>query len=311
MLMLKAQIQEATLELLWSLWTEVGVAGMRRHHAHCAVDLEAFLLFTPWLGVVDPRLLEEVEDWYQSYHGLIAIARLRNLTKELKVADITTAFKTMLVAKRDELQNISSRNLTSSKRKKSKLPALSRPALLPLRLAAFFGVGTRATSLEVFLSAPERSFSASDVAQSRGYKKRAIAEALEKLSEAGLLYKFPVSNQIQYQLAKPGLLIELMGILPKYFPDWFSILSFFVLCQRYLQQTEQSTVRGRAILAAQIIKENLHVFKAIDSEPPETTGKLEQDVEAFESWMVQFTASLAQGNASALKYKAIPSFYIP
>jgi hypothetical protein len=308
---LKEHIQEATLELLWSLWTEVGVAGLYRHHAHCAVDIEAFLLFTPWLGAADPRLLEEVDIWYERYHELIAVSRLRNLSKALKVAEVNSVFEAQIFTKKDDLNDNRNENSIMNKRNKSRLPDLSKPALLPLRLAALFGMGTRAATLTTFLCSPEQSFSASDIAQRRGYMKRAIAETLEKLCEGGLLYRIPVSNSFHYQLAKPNLLIDLIGILPEYFPDWFSILSFFVLCHRYLKQSENSSTRGRAVLAAQILKLNLPIFKVIDSNPPETTGNLNQDVEAFESWMIQFTLNLAQGNSLALKCDAIPMLYIP
>ena len=76
-------ISRATTDLLWSLWTELGVNGVVRKHAQVIIDPEALLLFSPLLVASEPRLLELIYSWSVKHHGLIAPSRLSGLRKTL------------------------------------------------------------------------------------------------------------------------------------------------------------------------------------------------------------------------------------
>ena len=73
------QLQQHTLDLTWSLWAELGVAGWTRRHTSHAIDPEPLILFTASLGDMDPRLCDEATDWCIAYGRYVSAARLRNL----------------------------------------------------------------------------------------------------------------------------------------------------------------------------------------------------------------------------------------
>jgi hypothetical protein len=75
------RIEEALLTLAWSLWTELGVAGVERHHQDCAVDPEALLLFTSTLQERDRRLRDESLDCALAIAPYLFISRLKMLLK--------------------------------------------------------------------------------------------------------------------------------------------------------------------------------------------------------------------------------------
>lgn len=57
------ELVERLLELAWSLWTELGVAGPKRNHAEVAILPEVLLVFTAPLLERDARLRDEVLGW--------------------------------------------------------------------------------------------------------------------------------------------------------------------------------------------------------------------------------------------------------
>jgi hypothetical protein len=73
------QLQEHALDLVWSLWAELGVSGWTRRHVSHAIDPEPLILFTAFLGDADPRLRDEATDWCIAYGRYVSAARLRNL----------------------------------------------------------------------------------------------------------------------------------------------------------------------------------------------------------------------------------------
>lgn len=68
------------IRLLWSQWTDLGVAGVRGSGA-TIVDPEALVLATLHFGRRDPRLFDEVLDWLILNGDLLDVTRLRRLTK--------------------------------------------------------------------------------------------------------------------------------------------------------------------------------------------------------------------------------------
>ena len=73
-------LADATLELAWSQWTAIGVAGT---HAtgRTIVDPEALLLATLAVGRSDARLFDEALDWVAANAQSLDMARLRRLGK--------------------------------------------------------------------------------------------------------------------------------------------------------------------------------------------------------------------------------------
>ena len=73
---LSQKIDQYLLDLTWSLWTELGVLGVKRHHQHCLIAPEELILLTALIAELDPRLRDESLDWCSQYHHLISISRL-------------------------------------------------------------------------------------------------------------------------------------------------------------------------------------------------------------------------------------------
>ena len=58
------QLDKNLLNLAWSLWTELGVAGIKQNHQDVFLILiEELVIFTSVLTEIDPRLRDESLDW--------------------------------------------------------------------------------------------------------------------------------------------------------------------------------------------------------------------------------------------------------
>src|SRR5579862_4860363 len=78
------QLDQHLLNLAWSLWTEIGVAGVKRHHQNVLIMMEELVLFTSVLSELDPRLRDESLDWCFQYHRFISVSRLKSLMNDFK-----------------------------------------------------------------------------------------------------------------------------------------------------------------------------------------------------------------------------------
>jgi hypothetical protein len=64
------------LDLLWSLWQELGVLG-RARPSPWAADPEALLLWTSWFGAADRRLEDAALEWVAEFEDLVNTSRLK------------------------------------------------------------------------------------------------------------------------------------------------------------------------------------------------------------------------------------------
>lgn len=78
----RASLVEQLLDLAWSHWAALGVAGSVQA-AEVPVDLEALLLLTAELAAEDPRLRDEALDWCSRFHGFASKPRLKQLLREM------------------------------------------------------------------------------------------------------------------------------------------------------------------------------------------------------------------------------------
>ena len=76
------KIDESLARLAWSLWTEIGVAGLERKHRTFSVAPEELIILTSVLAEFDPRLRDESLDWCTRYHCFISPIRLHILAKK-------------------------------------------------------------------------------------------------------------------------------------------------------------------------------------------------------------------------------------
>jgi hypothetical protein len=81
MLPLSRELDKLLLDLVWSLWTELGVAGIKRKHQKFLINLEELIILTVVLAEIDPRLRDESLDWCSQYHHFISTSRLKSIIK--------------------------------------------------------------------------------------------------------------------------------------------------------------------------------------------------------------------------------------
>ena len=225
MIGLSERLLEQALDLLWSLWTELGVSGWGKAYPDCAVDPEPLILFTAALGDADPRLRDEATDWCIKYGCYISGTRLRNLlNKESESAQKKFGEFAATVAAHSKQRwpgATSARKYRPTGR--SQIDDFSKPPMIVLRLRALLGVSARADAVKVFLSRPGDSFSASDIAGETNFTKRHVATALESLRMGGLLESLPLRNQVQHQLRSAEEVLVAVGSVPRAFPNWVAV----------------------------------------------------------------------------------------
>ena len=76
-------LRDALVELGWSLFTELGVPGVVRHHQGIALDPEPIVVAAPSLFELDPRLRDQMYGWCATHAGRLSVSRLQGLLREL------------------------------------------------------------------------------------------------------------------------------------------------------------------------------------------------------------------------------------
>ncbi len=206
---------ERALEVVWSAWAEMGVAGWKSRAFPLAIDPEALVLWTGCLGDADPRLRDEALDWCISYSTLISRSRLRRMLDIWPVSASWSSFAATLEAKTGQEWPGSGKPLRFEASGKSELHAEGRPALLALRLRGLFGTTARAELLRVLLLAPpERRWSIAELTTEACYTKGNISEALGNLSTGGAVESTREGNALRFRLRHRADLAALAAPLP-------------------------------------------------------------------------------------------------
>ena len=238
-------ITKLIVDLGWSLWSEFGVPGVVRNHAHVAIDPEPLIVFSPWLFRDDARLQDEVVRWCVAHADRISASRLHGLLKATS-PDVTAAFHTMATTLRAHgvpwTKTKASEELETTTSKPLALPT-TRPALIRLRLRAVAGVGARADVLAELLGHRGRWLIASDL-QHLGYSKRNVARVLGELADAGVVEARADKNAVGFRLSA-STLSELVGGQKLAWPSWAALLAFVEDVQRLSGDASKSHVVRR------------------------------------------------------------------
>lgn len=221
-------------DLLWSLWTELGVSGVLREHPDVEIDPEALIVATPMIATEEPRLLEQALAWCVSCEERIATNRLDGLLRlfpEEESARFYPFASAVNAATGSRWPAASASAMHSPGRLKPISPPLTRTSLLRLRARALCGVGARADVVTELLLRPESWVAAEDLLDT-GHSKRTIARTLADLGEAGLVSNLRVGNSRRFCLANPAALGDVLGGVPENAPRWTSIFRLVVLVLR-------------------------------------------------------------------------------
>jgi hypothetical protein len=298
---LSKQLDTNLARLAWSLWTELGVAGLERKHQAFSIAPEELIILTATLSEFDPRLRDEALDWCIRYHRFISPIRLQILAEKYKdyIADLFSVFSTTFNAISDSrtkwvvLTKASPLKFQTSS--KSTLRTLQAPSMILFRLRSFLGVGARADILAFLMSEKDRDFTASDLLET-GYSKRRIAQILDDLAEAEILSLAKVRNQFHYALIKRNSMIQLLGNNPKKMVHWDQILAVLLPIRACLDKVENTSVGVRAIDMRNLLKKLSKELQQIHLIPPPLQNDLEAYWESVVKWIHEFSSSLAEGN---------------
>jgi len=191
----------AAIKLAWSHWVGLGVRGTAQP-PDTAIDPEALLCFTVGLIEHDPRLGEEVIDWYRQFGSHLSGPRMNSLGRQ---------FGSTVLA---ELQAYEARAKKSAG--KSELAHLATPARSLLRLRCAFGANARAEIILELLDENEGGRGRTVLALSElGYSKRNVALVLDELVLAGVVTSNSEGNRARYRISNADAVRETFGPIPK------------------------------------------------------------------------------------------------
>lgn len=291
----KEALDDLLTDLAWSLWTELGVAGVERRHARHSIDPESLIIFTADLGDTDPRLRDESMDWCIRYDSFISEVRLRNL---LKTQDEVTRNAFGEYAATINANGSARWPVPSGTAPLSFTPSgksvvdFSRPAVLRLRMRALFGVGARAELLTAFLGEPAASKSASELTVV-GYAKRNVAQVLSELHSAGLLQARPIQNRIHYRLARVDALRALAEPLPDFFLDWSMLLTFAAAARHLAMRPMDPSWRVSAVAVNQLLMHFETTLASFDEPVPKSQPTTRGYWENASDWILRFFRGLS------------------
>ena len=288
---------EQLLDLSWSLWTELGVAGPKRRHRHCLILLEELVILTSVLARQDPRLRDESLDWCARFHRFISVSRLKSLLPDLG-EDAQEAFSEYAatlnsIAKTNwpVLHRASPLQVTLSG--KSRLSHLDSPALLHVRARALLGTGARADLITLFLTESKTHFSVSDTLE-MGYSKRNLADILEELSISGVYEKSRLRNQSQYCLAKREFLSGLLGPVPERAPCWRCLIRVLLTCRETLIRNQHLSPTTQGVELRNAIMDLAAPLNRLRVAPPALQESLAAYQEAVTHWLLDLATDLQQ-----------------
>ncbi len=294
------QLDANLARLAWSLWTELGVAGLERKHQNFPVAPEELIILTALISEFDPRLRDEALDWCIRYHHLISSIRLQILVEKYKEF-IQQPFS-LFAATINSNANIRTKWPVLTKTSplkfrpsgKSILRDFHKPSMIHLRLRSFLGVGIRADVLAFLLNEPGGEFSASDFLET-GYSKRRLAQILSDLAAAEILSQRHIRNQLRYTLVKRDLLIKILGGIPKNCIHWDRILATLLPLRACLQNVEDASIGVRVVDMRNLLSELSQELMQIKLKAPPLQNDFEAYWRSITEWILDFSESLSQG----------------
>lgn len=294
------ELDQYLLDLAWSLWTELGVAGVKRKHQNFLIPLEELILLTVALAEIDPRLRDESLDWCVQYHRFFSIARLKSILKSFgnSLIEPFSSYAVTLNALSGTawpiFLDLPPMQVTPSH--KSRLRSLTLPALLTIRMRSTFGVGARADLMTFFLMNAQADFSASDLVEI-GYSKRNLAEILEEFCLGGLFDKFMLRNQQRYRLNKNRQQVQVFGAIPEHAPLWRIFFELLLSLRNCIKHTANSSDSTKVVEIRNLLLSHQKQLQRLNLTPPPMQTNFNAYLNSFGEWLIGIARSLAQGKA--------------
>lgn len=268
---LRDDVSAALVGFAWDQWSQMGVLASGDRRDRWAMDPEALLLFTFEVARDEPRLFDEVLDWLVTNERLVSVQRLRNLAHDEPDRALVDAAlgwvahwrpRPRLTSKRSSAQHDRTAKplfrgqhtsvaqadpaflasglvkATSQPSRKSTAPDLDAPINFAFRLRQLLGVSVRAEVARLLVCSERPRLSVQVIADSAGYAKRNVQEALASLRSAMVIDATTVANEQRYDAPRErwaGLLDLDLDDLPAH-RDWPQILRALTQLVRWLTE---------------------------------------------------------------------------
>jgi hypothetical protein len=251
-----------------------------------AADPEALLLFTFEVARADARLFDEVLDWLVVNERLVSVQRLRNLCRDetdRALVDASLAWAAQWrprarLASKDQRSGSSHANAEplfrglparvrradetfrahgwlkppTERSGKSQPPNVLAPINFAFRLRQLLGLGARAEVVRFLLTVDAPRVTAQVIAESAGYAKRNVQEALTALHSADVIDAVAVGNEQRYSVDRERW-AALLGLGPDELPrhrDWPQLFDALRRLLRWLEDEDHES-RSDYMLASE------------------------------------------------------------
>jgi len=292
------QLDKNLLDLAWSLWTELGVAGTQQNHSNVLILLEELVIFTSVISEIDPRLRDESLDWCSKFHHFISLSRMKSLIQDFQslvekpfskyASSLNTLCKTLWPVLTD------AHPFRIHLSHKSVLRPHSSPALLNIRTRSIFGTGARADLITFFIVHPNRDFSIAETSEI-GYSKRNLAEVLEDLSFGNLFEKSTQGNQQRYRLNENSTLFEMLKPIPEQAPLWRHLFKVLLTLRNCIQRIENYSESTKVVELRNCLEEQRESLQKLRISIPLFENNFSAYLKTFTAWILEWTSLLVKG----------------
>jgi len=301
----ESEAREASLDLVWSLWTELGIPGPRRLHQPAILDLERLILVTPWFCRDDARITDLARAWCRQHSNHISAQRLDGLMRTAH-PDIRNAAEPFLgdteLKGRRKLGARTSRPAPLADSRTLSV-RIDRPALLQLRVRALVGVSGRADVILSLLAAPDAWVTAAEL-EEVGIAKRNVAVTLAGFAEAGIVSSRHRRNAREFRLSNAsalGLVVALPDLAV--FAPWAAIFEWMRLAEALSAVPAAKPVSLQVEVARQ--RETLEALALALGIPVPDVASRSAPVSVV-GWLVETARAIADGVAPAVAGTATP-----
>lgn len=266
---LRQEFSERLLDFLWSQWAQMGMLASSPRKDAWAADPEALLLLTFEVAREDPRLFDEVLDWFLVNERWMSLQRLRNLSQDEEDRALSGAAIDWLSQRRRRSPVAPERKAQpdadiepeplflnarlpverpdpaflahgflkswTEPTRRSGSPDLAAPINFAFRMRSLMGVGARAEVARILLTVEAPDMSLQAIAASCGFTKRNVQEAASALRAAGVASSLTLGNEQRFKIPREPWL-QLLGI--DRFPlheDWPQLFHAFRVLLRWLR----------------------------------------------------------------------------
>lgn len=268
-------LERVVVDTLWSLWTELGVPGTLREHKTLAIDPESLIVFTPYLGATDSRLLEQAQIWCGRHHRHVSKSRIIGTAKKLGPAPhshfqrFARQLHNLGVTWATPKQKTPRSKSPMQKAKKGTLP-LDRPALTRIRARALCGVGARTEVLcELVAAAQSDMWVTIPDLYRLGFTQPKLFNVFSNLQAAGMLKSHSPSRTKRFALRHITEFQTLIAAHGLSWPTWPAIFEITAILLA-LEQTKGSKLLKN--VEANDARERLDglLWQTTFPEPPKT-----------------------------------------